>query len=162
MNKLKGNKIIERVPHNEPTQLCSPAHFVEKPLSDSRREIDSRLVTDYVWPNQFVERPVHPFESPRQLMRKLPPGNAMFARFDCLHRYFQVEIDEESRHLTTFLLPYGRYRYRRAPMALNASGDEFNYHSDLPVAGLPGILKIVDDILTHPTCQLSSRVSGPC
>ena len=149
VERLCCNKIIERVPDNEPTVWCSPAHFVEKPISDSRKEVDSRLVTDFVWLNQFVERPVHPFDSPRDLIRKLPPGNNVFARFDCLHGYFQVEVDPESRHLTTFLLPSGRYRYCRAPMGLNASGDEFNYRSDLAVEGLPWILKIVDDILVY-------------
>ena len=64
VNKLTGNKIMAKFPDNEPTQRCSPAHFVEKCLSDSRSEVDSRLVTDFVWLNQFVKRPVHPFESP--------------------------------------------------------------------------------------------------
>ena len=93
---MTGNKIIKSVPDNEPAQWCSPAHFVKNPISDSRREVDSRLVTDFVWLNQFIECPFHPFESPRQLMRKLPPGNAVFAIFDCLHGYFQMEIDKRS------------------------------------------------------------------
>ena len=93
MNKLTGNRIIKRVPDNEPTQWCSPAHFLEKPISDSRSEVDSRLVTNFVWLNQFVERPVLLFKSLRQLIPKLPPGNTVFTRFDYLHGYFQVEID---------------------------------------------------------------------
>ena len=152
VDKLTGNRIIERIPDNEPTEWCSPAHFVEKPISDSRAEVDSRLVTDFVWLNQFVERPVHPFEAPKQLIRKLPPGQKVFARFDCLHGYFQVLIAEAFRNLTTFLLPSGRYRYCRAPMGLNASGDEFNFRSDLAVAGLTWLLKIVDDILVFAMC----------
>ena len=64
-------------------------------------------------------------------------------------RYFQVEIEEGSRHLTTFLLPSSHYHFRWAPIGLNASGDEFNYRSDLEVEGLQWILKIVDDILVY-------------
>ncbi|KAG1715006.1 Peptidyl-prolyl cis-trans isomerase FKBP62 [Nymphon striatum] len=40
----------------------------------------------------------------------------------------------------------GRFRYTRAPMGLNASGDEWCYRSDLALEGLEGT-KLVDDVV---------------
>ena len=146
--------IIERVGPRA-TDWCSPAHFVEKPPTESRPEVDSRLVTDFTGLNRFVKRPVHPFYSPRDLMRQFPPDAKVFARFDALHGYFQVPLDEESKDLTVFLIAQGRFRYCVAPMGLNASGDEFCFRTDITIVDLDWIMKIVDDYLVHaPTYEI--------
>ncbi len=71
-------------------------------------------------------------------------------------------MDKESSFLTTILLPNGKYRYKRAPMGLSSSTDEWNICSDTAVAGLKGIAKEVDDILIqvpdYPT--LWTRLKG--
>ena len=61
--------------------------------------------------------------------------------------YHQIPLEEESSKLTTFLLPSGCFRYLRAPMGLSCSSNEFRRRSDEVVEGLPGIRKLVDDIL---------------
>ena len=38
-------------------------------------------------------------------------------------------------------------------MGLNASSDEWCRHSDAALEGLPGVLKIIDDILVATTSQ---------
>ena len=67
---------------------------------------------------------------------------------DAVHGYFQIPLDDASAELTTFLLPSGRYMYRRAPMGLNASSDEWCRRSDAAFAGHPDTMKIVDDGIT--------------
>ena len=144
---LEDSGIIRRLDHDEVTEWCSPAHFVPKAPNESRPEVDARLVTDFTGLNKYIERPVHPFDSPRDLMRKVPPGMKFFARFDALHGYYQVNLDARSQALTTFILAFGRFQYCVAPQGLNSSGDIFCYLSDLPVQDLPWLLKIVDDFL---------------
>ena len=56
------------VPVHEATEWISPAHFVPKPGGKAR------LVTDYRVLNKAVQRPVHPFRAPRELMAQLPAG----------------------------------------------------------------------------------------
>ena len=69
--------------------------------------------------------------------------------------YFQVELDEESSYLTTFLLPSGRFRYVRAPMGLCISSDCFLSKTDAALRGLTGVVKLVDDLLVvAPTLDL--------
>jgi hypothetical protein len=72
-----------------------------------------------------VKRPVNPQLTPWEVVRKIPRGTKHFAVFDALKGYHQVELDEESRALTTFMTPFGRYRYLRLPFGLNSAGEEF-------------------------------------
>jgi len=129
------------VPVTEPTDWISPAFFV--PKADGR----ARLVTDFTGLNRFVRRPVHPFPSSADILKGIEARSKVFAKLDARSGYFQIPLDYESSLLTTFLLPSGRYRYTRAPMGLSASSDEFCFRSDEALRGLPGVLKIVDDVL---------------
>ena len=58
-----------------------------------------------------------------------------------------MPLEEDSSKLTTFLLPSGRFRFLCDPMGLSCSCDEFCRRSDKVVEGLPGVRKLVDDIL---------------
>ena len=136
--------IIEPVEH--PTDWVSPAFFVPKP--DGK---NIRLVTDFSKLNDYVKRPIHPFPSVDDIKRKIPNGSTLFCKLDAVKGYWQVELDEASRDLTTFLTPFGRFRYRRAPMGLNSSSDEFCLRTDHVIENVPGSLKIVDDILIPAT-----------
>jgi len=129
------------VPVDQPTEWISPGFFVRK--SDGR----ARLVTDFTALNRYVKRPIHPFPSAQDIRRNIEARSRIFAKLDARSGYFQIPLEEASSYLTTFLLPSGRYRYKRAPMGLSASSDEFCTRSDAALLGLPGVLKIVDDIL---------------
>jgi hypothetical protein len=86
---------------------------------------DVRLCVDLRRLNQHVKRPVNPQLTPWEVVRSIPKGTRHFAVFDALRGYHQVELDEASRALTTFMTPHGRYRYARLPMGLSAAGDVF-------------------------------------
>ena len=96
----------ERYNVDAPTRWVSPAFFVPKPDG-----VRMRLVTDYTKLNKYVQRPIHPFPSTRDIMQSIPHGQKLFAQLDAVHGYFQLALDEESSYLTTFLLPQGRFRY---------------------------------------------------
>ena len=154
INNLLENGIIVRC--NEPTEWCSPGFFV--PKSDGK---NVRLVTDYTKLNSFVRRPVHPFPSVNDIVQAIPSSATIFAKFDAVNGYFQIALDEESSRLTTFLLPSGRYRYKRIPQGLNASSDEWCRRSDVVIEGLPWARKLVDDIILWASNleELSLRIN---
>ena len=82
-------------------------------------------------------------------MDQIPPCSKVFAIMDCTAGYHQVPLDRESQKLTTFLLPTGKYSFKRAPMGLNASSDEWCRRSDEAIHGTEGVLKLVDYILVQ-------------
>ena len=145
--------IAEWVSH--PTDWISPAFFVPKAGGKG-----IRLVTDFTNLNQYVKRPVHPFPSAREIVMDIEPEATVFATLDAVQGYHQIELDEDSRDLTTFLLPWGKLRYKRCPMGLSASSDVFCEESDKVIRGIKGTRKIVDDILVagKDLKQLEERV----
>ena len=131
--------VLEKV--EGPSEWCSPMTFTRKKNNKIRK------LLDVVKLNDNVRRAAHPFPSPKEIVSTIPPEARLFAVFDCLHGYWQIELDEKSRPLTTFLTQFGRFRYRRAPMGLVSSGDEFCRRTDEALSDLPGVKKLVDDIL---------------
>ena len=135
---------------------CSPMSFVPKPNGDVRP------VVDLVHLSKFVERPVHPFPSPKDIIAQIPRTSKYFAVFDATNGYWQIPLEEESKPLTTFLTECWCYRYLRAPMGLTSSGDKFCARTDKALAGIPGVFKLVDDILMFGDSveQLLDRVKA--
>ena len=141
VKKLIDGKVI--APQEEPTEWCAPGFFVAK------KNGDIRLVISYTKLNKHVRRPIHSFPSTQEILSGIDPNSKVFAKLDATQGYHQVPLDEESSKLTTFLLPSGHFRFLRAPMGLSCSSDEFCRRSDKVIEGLPGIRKLVDDILVQ-------------
>ena len=139
IDNLVSSGVIVKVPTTEHTEWCSPGFFVPKPGGLVR------LVQDYRQINQFIDRPVHPFPSCKDILRNIHSDSRWFLKFDATLGYFQIPLDEESSKMTTFLTEYGRYRFTRAPMGLNPSSDNICERTDFAFATVPDLLKIVDD-----------------
>ena len=69
-----------------------------------------------------------------------------FTTFDALKGYHQCPLDEESLLLTTFITPFGRYKYLRAPYGICSISEHYNRRMDETMAGLTQHLKVVDDV----------------
>ncbi|XP_066983835.1 uncharacterized protein [Macrobrachium rosenbergii] len=72
-----------------------------------------------------------------------------FTTADALHGYWQMELAEEDRHLTTFITPYGRLKSSTvaARWDFSATGDAYCLRGDMALQGIPNCVKVVDDIL---------------
>ena len=83
--------------------------------------------------------------------------------------YHSVALEDSCRHLTTFITPWGRYRYKTMPQGYKASGDTYTERFDRIVSGVQRKVKCVDDTLlwaptveemfwqTHDYLELCSR-----
>ena len=67
--------------------------------------------------------------------------------FDAWNGYHSVPLKREDQHLTTFITPWGRYRYRTAPQGYIASGDGYSRRFDEIVSDFPNKTKCIDDTL---------------
>ena len=82
------------------------------------------MTVDFRILNRYLVRPAHPLESPRSLVQEIDTGSSKyFSTFDASNGYHQVPLDKESRLLTTFITPWGRYCHNRASMGLASAGD---------------------------------------
>ena len=142
---------------DRPTEWVSPGFFVLKGDPAEKRAMKEghaiitmdklRLVVDYTNLNKWVDRPIHPFPPAQLIIDRIPPNAKFFCKMDCVSGYHQIGLTEASSLLTTFILPGGRYRFKRTPMGLNASSDEWCRRSDEVIKGIRKTQKIVDDIL---------------
>ena len=143
VDSLVKKGILVQLDANTTSQWLSRGHFVPKP----GRPDEARLVTDYIKLNGYIRRPVHPFPSAEDVFKMVKKGSKWFAKLDAVHGYFQLPLSKESQLCTAFLLPWGRYMYTAAPMGLSPSGDWFCQRTDEILAGIDGVIKLVDDIL---------------
>ena len=139
LDEDEANGIIEKV--EGVSDWCSAMLFVPKPGG----KVCS--VLDLVHLNRYVQRPTHPFPAPKDIVARIPTDSVCYAVFDAKNGYWQVPLDDESKPYTTFITEWGRYRYKRAPMGLVSSGNEFCARTDRALLGVPGVHKLVDNIL---------------
>ena len=114
--------IIE--PVSEASDWCHPIVVVDK-----KGTTEKRLAVDFKKLNDQVRRPTHPTRSPRDVVSKI--SNAKyFTKMDARHGYWQKPLSDSAKPLTTFMSPWGRFRFPRNPQGLISAGDEFNRRTD--------------------------------
>ena len=74
-------------------------------------------------------------------------GAKYFTVVDSTSSFFNHKLDEESSKLTTFGMPFGRYRYLRMPMGASLSGDIYQYKVDGHLEHIENCVAITDDII---------------
>lgn len=142
LQDMTAKGIIEKL-EDEASDWCHPMVVVRKPNGRIR------ICVDYTKLNKYVARSVYPMRTPKEAIDSVNAGDRFFSTLDAVQGYWQMELSPESKHLTTFISPEGRFRFLRAPMGLNATGDEYNRRGDIAFADLKNIQKVVDDLLIH-------------
>ncbi|XP_064094383.1 interaptin-like [Macrobrachium nipponense] len=89
---------------DEPSKWSHPMVLVPKDKA-------VRITVDHTHLNSQVACPTHPFPTPHDAVRNISPNAKYFTTADALHGYWQMELAEEDRHLTTFITLYGRFQY---------------------------------------------------
>lgn len=133
-------KVIEPVPVGEPVTWCHRMVICAKKNGKPRRTVDFQPL------NAHATRETHHTQSPFHQARSIPKGKIKTV-FDAWNGYHSIPIREEDRHLTTFITPWGRYRYCTAPQGYIASGDAYSRRFDEIVADIPNKTKCIDDTL---------------
>lgn len=126
---------------DHPSDWCHPLVTVAKDNAGVR------ITTDLSMLNKQVSCPAYPSTSPFSAIHSVDPKARYFTTMDALCGYWQMELAEEDRHLTTFITPYGRYEHCRGPMGFAATGDAFCLGGNKALQGVESCVKVVDDIL---------------
>jgi len=122
--------IIEAVPAGEPTEWCSRMVVVPKKDGRPRRTVDFQRL------NRASMRETHHTRPPFDLITSVPKHTFKTVA-DAYSGYHQIPLDKESRKLTTFITPWGRFRYCRTPMGHCAAQDAFTKRLDDIISTVP-------------------------
>ena len=134
--------VIAPVPAGEATEWCSRMVVVAKKTGKPRRTVDFQPL------NKCCKRETHHTPTPFDMVSDVPP-HAFKTVVDAHWGFHQVELDEASRPLTTFITPWGRYQYCRTPMGHCSATDAYTKRFDDAIAGFPRKHKCVDDTLLY-------------
>ena len=115
--------VIEPVPIGTPVKWWHRMVVVAKKDGEPRRTVDLQAL------NQHAARETHYTSSPFQQARMVP-HNKKKTVFDAWNGYHSIPLREEDRPYTTFITPWGRYRYCVAPQGYIASGDGYTRRYD--------------------------------
>ena len=66
---------------------------------------------------------------------------------------------EERKHLTTFLTPFGRFRYERAPFSINSISEHYNRRMSEELHDLPNTKKNVDNNIVYSSNSLEQHTT---
>ena len=95
-------------------------------------------------------RETHNSESPFHLARRIPRDTWKTVT-DAWNGFHSVPLRASDKHLTTFITPFGRWRYRRAPQGFLSSGNGYNRRFDAILSDFQRKERIVDDTLHYDT-----------
>ena len=115
LDRLEKLKVIE--PVDFPTEWVSPIVCVPKASG-------IRLCCEYTELNRSVKRSVFPLPKVDLTLAKLKNAK-VFSKLDAIAGFHQIELQEESKPLTTFITPFGRYMYNRLPFGMNCVPEFF-------------------------------------
>ena len=115
--------LIEPMLIGEPVTWCHRMVICPKKSGKPRRTVDFQAL------NKHAVRETHHTQSPFIQARSVP-HNVKKTIFDAWNGYHSIPLHTEDRHLTTFITPWGRYRYRVAPQGYIASGDGYSRRYD--------------------------------
>ena len=130
--------VLEEVPPNTPTTWCSRMVIQTKKSGKPRRVIDLQPV------NKCAVRQTYSGGSPFEIVSEVPP-NTFRTTMDAWNGYHSVPIKEEDRDVTTFITPWGRFRYRTTPQGFLAAQDGYNHRFDLITRDFEHKRRCVDD-----------------
>ena len=68
--------------------------------------------------------------------------------------YHQCPLDPDSQLLTTFITPFGRFKYLRAPYGICSISEHYDRRMAEAFVGLTGFRRVVDDIIIYDDNEL--------
>ena len=146
IEEMLTDGVIEEHPRHEPAPWVSNCVLAPKPDGGIRITLDARAV------NKAIEPTNSPIPRPEDIKAKLA-GCRVFSKMDLKSAFWQLELEEDSRHLTVFHANGKLYRYKRLTMGLKSAQGELNNALQPLFADIEGAYIIHDDLIVATTTE---------
>ena len=130
--------VISKV--EEPTLWCAGMVPVRKKNGNIRICVDLKCL------KESVLREVFPLPEDDDALAQLS-GAKVFTKLDANSGFWQIPLTEESKLLTTFITPFGRYCLNKLPFGISSALEHFQKRMSHILTGLNGVICLVDDVL---------------
>lgn len=138
LERLQSLGIIEPI---QMTDWAAPVVLVPKPDGTVRLCGDFKVTI-----NKYMKVNKYPIPNIDELLFRLN-GGIKFTKLDFSDAYLQVELDDESKPLTTISTPFGYFQYRRMPFGIANAPAIFQNVSDQIISDIPCCANYLDDII---------------
>ena len=136
--RMEAMGVISKV--DEPTPWCAGMVVVPKKSGEVRICVDLKPL------NKSVLREVHPLLKVDETLAQLS-GAKVFTKLDANSGFWQIPLSKESRLLTTFITPMGRYCFNKLPFGISSAPEHFQKRMSAILSSLEGVVVQMDDIL---------------
>ena len=129
-------------PVQQPTPWCAAMVVIPKDSGAVRICVDLKPL------NESVLREVHPMPKVETTLAQLS-GAKLFSKLDANSGFWQIPLANESKLLTTFITPFGRFCFNKLSFGISSAPEIFQRQMNEVLSGLPGVLCHIDDILVY-------------
>ncbi|XP_069095359.1 gypsy retrotransposon integrase-like protein 1 [Pleurodeles waltl] len=129
-------------------ECTDSSEWVSAIVITKKKTGDIRLCADLRSLNRNIVVDCHPLPRIQEILAPTN-GSRYFSLIDLKSAYHQVKLCESSKDYTTFVTPFGAYRYVRLPFGLASAASVFQKLMDFLFQDMDGIEKFQDDILVH-------------
>ena len=138
LDRMEAIGVISKV--SQPTPWCAGMVVVPKSSGALRICVDLKPL------NESVLRETYPIPAVSYSLAHLT-GACKFSKLDANSGFWQIPLAPETRLLTTFLTPFGRYCFNKLPFGIASAPEVFQRRMSKILDGLEGILCHMDDVL---------------
>lgn len=111
-----------------------------------------RMNIDMTTANAAIKRTRHVIPTLEELRYKLN-GAKHFTKLDMKHGYMQLELNPESRYMTTFYTHRGLRRFKRLNFGTNSAAELFHQEISQILADIDNADNLYDDIIVYGKTQ---------
>ncbi|XP_065088042.1 uncharacterized protein K02A2.6-like [Ochlerotatus camptorhynchus] len=138
LSALLTTDIIE--PVTGASEWVSPLVTIVKDNGDLRLCVDMRRA------NQAIRREHHMMPTIEDFLPRLKAAK-FFSRLDIKESYYQLELEEDCRDITTFITHKGLYRFKRLMFGVSCAPEMFQKALEQILAGCENTVNYIDDII---------------
>lgn len=96
--------------------------------------------------NKAINRERHPIPTVDEILYQMN-GGEVFTKLYMNQGFHQIELEEDSREITTFVTHKGFYRYNRLLFGINAAPEKLQQVVSQVFHDIEGVQNISDDIV---------------
>lgn len=154
INPDKRNFVRSKVQEMERQGLIEPSNsgWASPIVLPKKKNGEYRLCVDFRRLNERTVSDAYPMPDLKDLLRQVN-GAKIFSTLDLNSGYWQVEVEEKSRHLTAFPTPKGLFQFKVMPFGLKNAAATFARLMDRVLSGyISDFCQVyLDDILIYST-----------
>jgi len=139
------------------TKVLEATDWVHPIVNVLKPDGSLRICLDPTELNKNIKQEHFSLPTPTEIFAKLSKSR-VFTTLDAKSGFLQLELDQDSSYLTTFVTPFGRYRFLRLPYGISSSPEIFCHTITDIFEDIEGVECYVNDLLIHAPTETEHDV----